>query len=50
MLHTAKLSMLHGFTKGVSMDVSYLKINDVLEYNLPYVQSDFTCNPGATIV
>ena len=42
--------MLHGFTKGVSMDVSYLKINDVLEYNLPYVQSDFTCNPGATIV
>ena len=27
------------------MDVLYLKINDILEYNLPYVQSDFTCNP-----
>ena len=22
-----------GFTKGVSVDVSYLKINDILEYN-----------------
>ena len=31
------------------MDVSYLKINDILEYNLPYMQSDFTCNPGPTI-
>ena len=25
-----------------------LKINDVLEYNPPYVQSDFTCNLGPT--
>ena len=31
--------MLRGFTKGVSVDVLYLQINDVLEYNLPYVQS-----------
>ena len=30
------------------MDVLYLLINDVLEYNLPYMQSDFTCNPGLT--
>ena len=35
----AKLSTLHGFTKGVSVDVSYLKINDVLDYNPPYKQS-----------
>ena len=32
--------MLHGFTKGVSMDI--------LEYNLPYMQSDFMCNLGLT--
>ena len=38
--------MLHCFTKGVSVDVSYLKINDVLEYNPPYMESDFTCNQG----
>ena len=44
----AKLSTLPGFTKGVSVDVLYLLINDVLEYNLPYMQSDFTCNPGLT--
>ena len=30
------------FKKGESVDVSYLKINDILEYNLPYVESDFT--------
>ena len=42
----AKLSVLLGFTKWVSMDVLYLKINDVLEYNLPYVQSNFMYNPG----
>ena len=35
----AKLTMTRGFTKGVSVDVLYLKINDFLEYNLPYVQS-----------
>ena len=22
--------------------------NDILEYNMPYVQSDFTCNLGPT--
>ena len=37
-----------GFTKGENVDVLYLKINDVLEYNPPYVQSDFMCNPGCT--
>ena len=35
----AKLSMLYRFTKGVSVVVLYLLINDVLEYNPPYVQS-----------
>ena len=40
--------MSHGFTKGVSVDASYLKINDILEYNLPYMQSNFTCNLGPT--
>ena len=30
----AKFSMSHGFTKGVSVDVLYLKIHDTLEYNL----------------
>ena len=44
----AKLSMSLGFNKGVSVDVSYLKISYVLEYYLPYMQSDFTCNPGPT--
>ena len=38
--------------RGVSVDVSYLYINDVLEYNPPYnpsyVQSEFTCNLGPT--
>ena len=29
----------------VSVDVLYLKINEVLEYNPPYVQSDFAYNP-----
>ena len=32
------------------MDVFSLKINDILEYNLPYVESDFECNPGPTRV
>ena len=45
----AKLSKSCGFTKRVSVDVLYLKINDVLEYNLPYMQSNFTCNPGPTL-
>ena len=45
---TAKLSMLRGFTKGVSVDVLYLYKHDILEYNLPYVQSDFMGNPGPT--
>ena len=44
----AKLSTSHGFTKGVSVDVLYLYINDILEYNLPYVQSNFMCNLGLT--
>ena len=44
MFCTAKLSTLHGFTKGVSVNVSSLKVNGILEYNLLYVQSDFTCN------
>ena len=42
----AKLSVSHGFTKGVSVDALYLKINDILENNPPtlrairlYVQS-----------
>ena len=26
----------------------YLKINDILEYNPPYVEFDFTCNTGPT--
>ena len=30
------------------MDVLYLYFNDILEYNLLYMQSDFTCNPGLT--
>ena len=41
--------MMCGFINRISVDVSYLLINDVLEYNLPYMQSDFTCNPGPTI-
>ena len=43
---TAKLSMLCGFTKAVSVDILYLQINDILEYNPLYVQSNFTCNSG----
>lgn len=31
------------------MDILDLKIYDVLEYNLPYVQSDFSCNLGPTL-
>ena len=34
--------MSHGFKNWVSVDVLYLQINDVLEYNPPYMQSDFT--------
>ena len=30
-------------------DVSYLLINDICEYNLPYPQSAFTHNPGMTL-
>ena len=37
------------FYKAVSVDVLYLKINDVLEYNMPYVQSDFMSNLGQAI-
>ena len=40
--------MMCGFINRISVDVSYLLINDVLEYNLPYMQSDFTSNPGPT--
>ena len=28
------------------LNVSYLKINDIHEYNPPYPQSAFTHNPG----
>ena len=30
------------------LDVLYLEINDILEYNPPYVQSAFTCKLGTT--
>ena len=46
---TALLSMSHFFYKGGKCECFILVINDILEYNLPYVQSDFTCNPGPTI-
>ena len=49
MFHSDKLSMSHGFTMGVSVDVPFLQINDNLEHNLPYVQSNFTCNPDLTL-
>ena len=39
MFCVAKLSMLCGFTKGVSVDVLNFLINNILENNLPYVQS-----------
>ena len=29
--------MMRGFIKKVSVDVLYLKIYDILEYNLPYM-------------
>ena len=39
----------------VGMVVGYIilvrkcpNINDILEYNLPYQQSNFTCNPGGS--
>ena len=41
--HIAKLSRAYRFTKGVSVVVSYLKINDILEDNLPYIQSGCWC-------
>ena len=44
----AKLSMLRGFTKGVSVYVSFLEINDIIGYNLPYMQTDFMRNLGPT--
>ena len=37
---------MHGFTKGVGVDVLYLLINDILEYNPPHMRSNFKCNPG----
>ena len=36
------------FYKGGKCECFILVINDILEYNLPYVQSDFTCNLGPT--
>ena len=46
-ISTKHCSMTHGFIQGVlGVDVLYLLINDGLEYNPPYVQSDFKCNPG----
>ena len=33
---------------GVRVDVLYLKINYIINYNLPFVQSDYKCNPGPT--
>ena len=34
------------FYKGGKCGYFVLIKNDILEYNLPYVQSNFTCNPG----
>ena len=42
--------MMCGFTKGVSVDVLYLKINAFFEVNLPYGQYDFRVNLDHTIV
>ena len=39
MFCTAKLSTSRGFTKRVKVDVLCLNINDILEFNLPYMQS-----------
>ena len=50
MFPMAKLSTSHGFTKGVSVDVLYWKINYVLENNPLYVQSNFTCNLDPAII
>ena len=36
-----KLSTICGFTEGVSVDVLYLEINDVLEYNQKYDKAKF---------
>ena len=38
------------FHKGGKSGCCVLLINDILEYNPPYVQSNFTCNPGPTIL
>ena len=38
--------MMHGFTKGVGVNVLYLEINDFFEVNPPYSQSKFMVNPG----
>ena len=38
-----------GFTKGVSGCFVLVK-NEILEYNLPYVETDFTCNPGPILL
>ena len=40
----AKLRTSCKFTKGVSG--RFVVINDIIEYNLPYMESDFTRNPG----
>ena len=39
--------MMHGFTKGVSVDVSYFEYM-IFELNPPYGQSNFTVNLGPT--
>ena len=41
--------MLRGFTMGVSVDVLCLKINEILEYNPPYLKANFMPNPCPTI-
>ena len=35
----AKLITVGGFTKWVSIDVPYLYLNDIFEFNPPYMQS-----------
>ena len=36
--------------RGVSVNVLYLYISDVLENKPPYMQSNFMCNPGPMIL
>ena len=40
--------MMQGFIKGVRVNISYLKLNVILEYHPPYMHSNFMSNPGLT--